>query len=482
MTLAKLRRSDSLRAVAIGLALLCFLGNPPAPAAAPLAAPPLPDRFDVPAIDAFLEGQVRQAARVGLSVAIVKDGRVALAKGYGKSSLADGKEVDPETLFAIGSVTKQFTCAALLLLAEQGKLSVHDPVAKYYPALTRAQDITLLDLMNHTSGYADYYPLDFVDRRMQRRIAPEELLRIYAGAKLDFEPGTRWSYSNTGFILLGRVVEKVSGESFGAFLARSILEPLGMDHTVYEPPTSDRRLAWGYTTFALSSPEAVEPEAGGWIGAAGGIYSTPSDLAKWNLALIDGKLLKPQSYALMTTPRRLSSGRLTDYGCGLLVRTQSGRQVLSHSGAVSGYNASSAFIPSTRSCVILLCNVDGGLGPLPGQLLSLLLKDISAVPQVTGPPAVEMVKTLFGQLQKGRVNRLLFGADFNEYLTDARVVGAARRLKRYGAPKSVEMMNTNERGGMEVTVTRLSFKSGTLRSLMYRMPNGKVEQFFVYAE
>ena len=180
-------------------------------------------------------------------------------------------------MFAIGSVTKQFTCATVLLLAEEGKLSVNDPVAKYFPNLTRAKDITLLDLMQHVSGYPDYYPLDFVDRRMQKPIAEDELLRQYAGAKLDFEPGSKYSYSNTGYILLGRVVEQVSGESFGAFVARRIFKPLGMANTVYEPGPSDSRLAKGYTTFALSEPEEIGPEAKGWIGAAGGIFSTPTD-------------------------------------------------------------------------------------------------------------------------------------------------------------------------------------------------------------
>src|SRR6185436_18874983 len=177
----------------------------------------------------------------------------------------------------------------VLLLAEEGKLSVHDKVAKYFPDLTRANDITLLDLMNHVSGYPDYYPLDFVDRRMQAEISPDELLRQYAGGKLDFEPGSRYSYSNTGFVLLGRVVEKVSGQPFGEFLTQRILKPLDMNLTSHEPDVSGRQFAKGYTTFALSGPEYVKPEAKGWIGAAGALYSTPSDLAKWNLALMNGQ-------------------------------------------------------------------------------------------------------------------------------------------------------------------------------------------------
>ena len=135
------------------LALVVFL---PTLASTAEKTPKLPDTFDLQAIDTFLTAHAARADCVGLSVAIVKDGEIVLAKGYGKRSLADQRPVEPDTLFAIGSVSKQFVCAAVLLLAEDGKLSVHDPVAKYYPGLTRAKDITLHDLMNHVSGYPDY--------------------------------------------------------------------------------------------------------------------------------------------------------------------------------------------------------------------------------------------------------------------------------------------------------------------------------------
>ncbi|HAB17447.1 MAG TPA: serine hydrolase domain-containing protein [Verrucomicrobiota bacterium] len=439
----------------------------------------LPTTFDVSAIDAYLAAQVKEASRVGLSVAIVKDGQVVLAKGYGQRSLSDARPVDADTRFAIGSVTKQFACACILLLAEDGKLSVNDKVAKYYPNLSRAGDITLLDLMNHTSGYPDYYPLDFVDRRMQQPIAPDELLRQYAGGKLDFEPGTKWSYSNTGYILLGRVVEKVSGEPFGAFIQRRIFQPLGMTNTVYETNQPEPNSAQGYTTFALSPPTPIAPEGKGWLAAAGGIYSTPSDLANWDLALIEGQVLKPESYALMTTPRMLPGSKNTEYGCGVSVRTQQGRQVVAHNGAVAGFTASNAMIPSTRSAVILTCNLDGGLGSLPAQLLPLLLQESANVPSVNGPAAVETVKAVFARLQDGKVNRTELAEEFNLYLTDEKVAGAAERLKKFGTPTNTEVITRRERGGLEVTVTKLTFPSGALRVLMYRQPSGLIEQFFV---
>lgn len=447
-----------------------------------LAAAQLPENFDVPAIDEYLAAQAINSKLVGLSVAIVKDGEVTLVKAYGKRSLEDGRAVTPETLFAIGSITKQFTCACVLLLTEDGKLSVHDPVAKYYPDLTRANDITLLDLMNHVSGYPDYYPLDYVDRRMQKPIDPDELLREYAGAKLDFEPGSKYSYSNTGFVLLGRIVEKVSGKPFGEFLSERILKPLGMEHTVYEPAPDDARLANGYTMFALSDPQPVAPEGKGWIGTAGGIFSTPTDLAKWDLALIDGKVLKPESYRLMTRKRTLNDGRVSDYACGLMIRSQGGREILTHNGAVSGFNAYNTTIPSTRSAVVVFVNLEGGLGSIPGDLLGLLLKVPAIIPDVAGLNAVEAAKALFAQYQNGNVDRARLSDEFNAFLTDAKLAGAANRLKPFGSPKDAQLLSRNERGSMEVSVTRLTFEHGQLRTLMYRQPDGKVEQFFVYQD
>lgn len=467
----------ALRLCLVLLTLACV-----SPTRAVAASARLPDAFDVAAIDTYLAAKVADDKLVGLSVAIVRDGELALAKGYGKRSLADGRPVTPDTLFAIGSISKQFTCAAILLLAEDGKLSVEDKVAKWYPQLTRANDITLLDLMNHVSGYPDYYPLDFVDRRLARAIEPDELLRRYAGGKLDFEPGTKYSYSNTGFILLGRVVEKVTRRSFGEFLSARILQPLGMSQTLYEPAADDPRVADGYTMFALSDPEQVGPEGRGWIGAAGGIFSTPTDLAKWNLGLISGKVLKPASFELMTRKRQLKDGRLSDYGCGLQMRTQGSRELLVHTGAVSGFNAHNVTIPGTRSVVTVFANLEGGLGSIPGDLLGLLLKVPDIIPDIQGPTAVEATKALLAEYQAGQVDRTRLGEEFNHFLSAERLAGAAARLKPFGTPTKAELVSRNERGGMEVSVTRLTFDQGRLRTLMYRQPDGTVEQFFVYED
>jgi CubicO group peptidase (beta-lactamase class C family) len=457
--------------------------------------------IDPQALGSFLAEQVASRELVGLSLAVMQNGKIVYAGGAGRASIEGDVRVTPQTRFAIGSITKQFTSAAALLLVEDGKLSVTDKVGKWFPHLTAAADITVLDLMNHVSGYPDYYPLDFVDRPMQQPIATAALIDKWGGGKLDFPPGARYSYSNTGFVILGEIVSKVSGEPFAAFLERRILQPQGLTHTVFEPrDPQPPEFARGYVTFALGPPEVPKPEGPGWVGAAGALYSTPSDLAKWDLALIEGRVLKPDTYKLMTSARKLVDGAMSNYGCGLGIGKRGDQPTLGHNGAVAGFYAQNTMFPRTKSAVILLSNFDAydAVNRVYATLISSLVPldetpkppvDKAAdkkppvagnVPDIAGPPADEAARQLFLALQAGRVDRALLGEEYSAFLADTRIAGASVRLKPYGTPTKVDMTSRNERGGMEVARTRLTFADGrTLAGLMYRTPDGKVQQFFV---
>ena len=349
-------------------------------------------------------------------------------------------------------------------------------------SLTRAGDITLHDLMTHISGYPDFYPLDFVDRRLVKPILPEALLAEYAGAKLDFEPGARWSYSNTGYTLLGHVVAKVSGKPFGQFLKERILDPLGMTHSAFEPGPEMKGQTKGYTSFALGPLEPAEPEASGWLYAAGGLWASAPDLARWDLALMEGRVLKPESYRLMTTPRALKSGHTTGYGCGLNVRQIDGETVLTHGGAVSGFLSVNAMVPRTRSAVILLTNTEHlPADSLHSTILRLLLDDQKKqgtpnVPKVNGPSPKEAALDFLHQMQAGKVDRDKLGEEFGLFLTDERLQAAAPRLKALGEPEKVEVNGVSERGGMEVASIHFKFKTAELGGLLYRTPDGKIQQ------
>ena len=453
-------------------------------AAEPAKALEAPKTFDLKAIDEYLMAQVKSKGFVGLSVAMMKDGKIVLAKGYGKSSLKSGAEVGTETLFGAGSVTKQFTCACIMMLVEEGKLSVTDKVAKYYPDLTRAQDITIYDLMSHVSGYPDYYPLDFIDRRLAKSIALDKLIQEYAGGKLDFEPGARWSYSNTGYILLGRIVEKVTGKPFGKFLEERVIRPAGLTHSLFEPTPDTKGVSTGYTSFFLGEPEVATPEAEGWIHAAGGLFTTPSDLATWDLALMEGKLLKPESYQLMIAPRKLTDGRFRNYGCGLGIVQRDGETIIRHSGAVSGFHTFNTMIPRVKSAVVLMSNCDHlDDGAINTELVNLLVKSLATepeVPKIKGPAAKDAALDFLHQMQNGEIKRDNLGEEFSIFLSDERIKNAKDRIKALGEPEKVEVESTGERGGMEVAFVRFTFKSGKVKALLYRTPDGKIQEFLLY--
>ena len=486
---------------ATALAILPFFLSPGF--AAPSAARTAPgEGLDAAAIHRLAADELASRGLVGLSLAVVKDGRTVLAEGLGVKALGRGDAVAADTMFAIGSITKQFTAACVLLLAEDGKLGVMDKVSGYYPGLTRAGDITLLDLMNHVSGYPDYYPLDFVDRPMAQPIVTDEVIRRFGTRPLDFEPGTRYSYSNTGYLILGRVVEKVSGESYAAFLTRRILKPLGLTHTAYEPDPQSPACAQGHMSFWLGAPEAVPLEGKGWVAAAGALFSTPADLAAWDLALIDGKVLNADMFKLMTTPRRLKDGGVSNYGCGLAIGERGGTALLSHNGAVNGFYALNVVVPSTRSAVILFSNLSSysDVNAVYNKLTALVLPQAggapaapaakdkakptppapkTGIPEIAGPSALETAVAFVRALQEGRVDRSSLGGEFDFFLKDAVIGPASARLKAFGAPMAAVIESIGERGGMEVSTTRLEFRTGVLKVLLYRTPDGKIQQLFI---
>ena len=434
---------------------------------------------NVAELDSLIRATVRERGLVGLSVGVAQNGKIVLARGYGLRSLTSRDTVTPETKFAVGSVTKQFTCSALLVLAQDNKLALDDRVAKYLPQLTRAGDITLLELGQHVSGYRDYYPLDFVDREMLEPRPADSIIAAYAMRPLDFDPGTRWSYSNTNFLILGRVIETVSGQGFGDFLSQRFFTPLGMTHTQYDPARRDSSMAAGYTSFALGAPMPATPEGAGWAGSAGAIWSTPTDLLTWDMALIGGKVLAPDSYRTLTTPRRLSDGRSTGYGCGEGVSDRGDALVLRHGGAVSGFVAQNTVIPATRSAVVLLANTDFAAIDALNSAIVQRLSPHADVPVIRGPTALVAARQFLTGLERGTVDRSTLGDDFNAFLTPALVTGARASLSRLGTIRDLTVVNTVERGGMEVAVLRFKIGSVQGQGLMYRTPDGKIQELLI---
>jgi CubicO group peptidase (beta-lactamase class C family) len=447
-------------------------------------------RIDEHVVDSLVAAGMKQQRLVGVSVALVRGGRIELVKGYGSASLQPAVPVDTGTRFSIGSVTKEFVAALTLLLQEDGKLSVHDTLAKWYPKLTRANEITLLDLINHVSGYRDYYPLDYVDREMAKPTTAEHIMAEYATMPLDFDPGTRWSYSNTGYTILGRVLERAGGKPLGALLEERIFRPLGMAQTLYEPTRPERR-ASGYVSWALSEMEPALLEGAGWIGAPGGIWSTAADIARWDIALMRPGFLSPASREVLFGERILRDGVPTGYAGGLSVGQGGGRTVFSHGGATSGFSASNVFVPIDTAAVVILSNTDQNVGT--GAFTRMVSPPRTAAPPPPrrsqtamtpptprGASALGKAVSFFNDLQHGTVDRRTLSPDYTAFLTPERVRQASRTLAPLGEVTAAELQGVSERGGMQVASVRLTVGGRTVRTLMYRRPDGVVEQYLLW--
>ncbi len=462
---------------AVALAGLAFACRTPGPAKPGDPGPAAPTKLDPAAIDTWLAAEVKKRGVTGISVLVVHEGATVFAKGYGTKQLGTQAPIDQDTPFHIGSVGKQLTCAAVMLLAEDGKLKLSDPVGKYYPNLVRANDITLEDLGAHMSGYRDYYPLDYMDTRFDKPIEPDALIARYAGLPLDFEPRARQSYSNTGYTILGRVAEKVSGLAMGQLLEQRVFKPLAMTHSAYGTPPAGA--ARGHDSFILGPVEQRRVEAAGWLLGAAGVWASASDLARWDLAFASGTILNEQSRHAMTMPHKTSEGREVLYGCGLGTRVRGGELVLQHTGAVEGFASFNTFVPRIRAAVIVLSNdFHADVGDLHDKLVSLLLDRPSDIPLIPGPSAEATAMAIIRELQAGALDRGKLGDDLNGFWTDKRVAEAAAQLRPLGEPR-ITLGTRSERGNQEVTELELVFATKTLHATMFRAPTGKVHQLMI---
>jgi CubicO group peptidase (beta-lactamase class C family) len=261
-------------------------------------------------------------------------------------------------------------------------------------------------------------------------------------------------------------------------LAERVFTVVGMRHTSFDPPTNGSAIVTGYTSWALDEPTPAQPEGKGWTGAAGAIWSTPTDLLAWDLALVTGKVLSPASYATLTTARRLKDGRSTGYGCGDGVNDRGAAIMLTHGGAVSGSVAQNTVLPALRSAVVLLANSETALGGLSNAIVAKLLPQVD-VPKIAGLTALDAAKTYLSQLAAGKVNRSTLGADFNAHLTPEKERAAVASLSRLGAITNVQIATTAERGGMEVAGIRFIVGKTAATGSMYRTPDGKIQQFLI---
>lgn len=442
-------------------------------AAAPAAADPLPAR-----VDSIAEQVLASTGVPSATVAVVTHGRLAYAKAYGAARLEPRVAARADMPYAIGSISKQFTAAAILLLQQEGKLSLDDPVARFVPGLTRGDEVTIRQVLSHTSGYQDFWPQDYVPPAMQHPITAQGILDRWAKQPLDFEPGSRWQYSNTNFVIAGLIVEKASGVPFFQFVRTRLLQPLGITSAVDFDALGPSAVApVGYMRYGLGPLRPATPTGAGWMWAAGELAMTASDLAKWDISLIRQSLLAPASYRALETTVLLGNGVSSGYGLGVDVGTMNGHRSIAHGGEVAGFTAQNIVFPDDSAAVVVLTNQDAA--PASGAIARQVATALFTTEDADVKQHTALARGILEGLQKGTIDRSLLTSDASAYFSSQALADFASGLAPLGALQSFAQTAQSNRGGMVMRSYRAVFPGRTLRVWTYEMPDGKLEQYQV---
>lgn len=326
-------------------------------------------------MDQIIQSYVADHRFMGTAL-VARGDQVVFNRAYGSANLEWDVPNTPATKFRLGSITKQFTAASILLLEERGKLSVNDPLKKYMPDAPAAWDkVTIFHLLTHTSGVPSFTSLPDYPKIEPFATTPAKLITLFRDKPMDFEPGEKWLYDNSGYVLLTYIIEKVSGDSYEKFVRENIFAPLGMTDSGYDSNSAIiPRRASGY------SPGRGGVENAGFIHmtvpqGAGALYSTTGDLLKWEQGLFGGKVLKAASLEKMTTPFK------NNYAFGLGVETSGGRKKISHGGGIEGFNTQLAYYPDDKLAVVVLANLNGSaVGDIADKLAAVARGETVTLP------------------------------------------------------------------------------------------------------
>jgi D-alanyl-D-alanine carboxypeptidase len=371
-------------------------------------AAPVDDAATLAAVDAAAQAALTQHKTVGFTLAIMSHGKMIFEKAYGMANLETGTPATTDTVYRIASINKQFTASEILMLIEHGKIGLEDKLSKYLPDFPRAGDVTIHQLLNHTSGIKDYADgEEFWLRRSRIDSTTGEFVDYLAKQEplFDFEPGTKFNYSNSGYYLLGAVIEKVTGRLLAEVMAVEVFSKAGMTHTAMDN-------AADVVPHRASGYEMVGGVAGKFqnapfismstVGANGSMRSTTGDLARWHQELLAGRIVSPASLKLMLTPGRLNNGALAstakledaqsppsakpkpdegtrDYGFGINIeRDPQGHVSYPHEGGIPGFRSRLVTYPKDQLTIVFLANIGQGVTNVPKTVTEILLKRLDA--------------------------------------------------------------------------------------------------------
>lgn len=450
----------------------------PAPALAQQAGDLTP--AERAAVDRVVATNLASSGVPSASIAIVRDGRIVYAHAYGRQSDAI-PVARADAPYQIASISKQFTAAALLLLEDDGRLRLDDPVSRYVPGITGGDRITIRQLLSHTSGLQDYWPQDYSFAAMATPITPQQIVDRWAHQPLDFEPGTQWQYSNTGYVVAGMIVERVAGMPLLRFLQERIFAPLQMY-------SIDQDLAVGpdfptpYQRFALGPVRPERPAAHGWLFAAGELAMRASDLARWDIARMNRELLPADDWAEQERVVRLADGSSTNYGLGVTVGQNNGHAYVEHSGEAVGFLSENIVFPQDKVAVVVLVNADfsDAFTTIASQITRVVLPSVMTGAGEEAHTA--HARQVFDQLRTGTLDRATMTEDSNFYFTPTALADYRQSLAALGAPTAFALTRPARlRGGFVNRVYRVTYPGRALSIVTYAEPHGaeRYEQFLV---
>lgn len=408
-------------------------------------------------IDEAVTAEMRRQRVPGVSVAVIKDGELLYAKGYGLANVEHQAAVKPETVFQSGSIGKQFTAAAVMILAEENKLGLDDKLTKYFPGAPESwKDITVRHLLTHTSGMGDY-PENF---DMRRDYTEEDFLKMIIAQPLDFQPGEKWAYSNLGYLTLGILIGKITGKHYGDFLRERVFQPLGMTtaRVISEADIVPNR-ASGYRLEKgeLKNQRWVSPSLN--TTADGALYLTALDMAKWEAGLNSEKILKRSSLEQMWTPFRLNDGKMTGYGFGWQINRTKNRRLIHHGGAWQGFQSYFIRYPDDKLAIAVFANLaQTNSVRLVRAVASAFYPELAlshAAIKDDDPELTQTIKRVLLQLSEDKTDLKLLTAEMRESYLPVKAKEAGEVLRSLSLPIAViymsELIERKEESGLKTS-------------------------------
>ena len=427
-------------------------------------------------VDSFVQASMRQQRIPGLALAVMRDGQIIKAQGYGLSNIELNVPVSPQTIFQSGSVGKQFTATGIMMLVEEGKVGLDDKIAKYFPG---AQDswnkFTVRNLLTHTSGIKDYTDKNFDYRR---DYTEEDMLKMLQALPFDFAPGDKWSYSNSGYMLLGILIHKVTGKFYGDFLQERIFKPLGMTTTRIiseEDIVPNRSAGYRLVKGVIKNQEWVAPSLN--TTADGALYFTVLDLAKWDAALYTEKLIKRSSLDQMWTPVKLNDGKPYPYGFGWRVAELNGHKLIEHGGSWQGFTTGISRYVGDKLTVVALCNLDSRharpediIHGVAGIYVPTLTPPPPAKPiEDKEPQVTALFRDLLRTIGEGKADAGAFTDEAQKKWFPDRIKAYREALEDFGPAKAVDLLERKDEAGLRSYVYRLTFEDGRVIKLNLRL-------------